>query len=286
MLSGVDNLSDFENRQQVPRPALFLHIQKTAGSSIVDLARLAYGSEEVVSHGDYLSASQKLTLDEVDNISIKGIRLPVPEGGASKYRHVSFVSGHFGFDFARPLLSERYSFTFLRNPVERVLSYYYFSLTRDPQEYEIYALAQSLTLDQFLTLGLEQPGVKACIWNNQAWQLASGYGNSKGRNILSYSVGEILELAIRHLDDFSYIGFAETFEEDRDHILKALGIVPPKEKIVSNANPGRPTARDLPTSTLKLLDELTHMDKELYKAAWQRKNSFFGKYIKRWLPFK
>ncbi len=72
-------------------------------------------------------------------------------------------------------------------------------------------------------LGLERPGVKACIWNNQAWQLANGYGNSNGRNILSFSPEEILELAISHLDDFFYIGFAESFEEDRDHILKALG---------------------------------------------------------------
>ncbi len=43
-----------KNKQSALKPAIFLHIQKTAGSSMVDLARLAYGSEEVVSHGDYL----------------------------------------------------------------------------------------------------------------------------------------------------------------------------------------------------------------------------------------
>lgn len=253
---------------------------------MVDLARLAYGSDAVVSHGDYLSGSPRLRLDEVDDISTKGERLPVPEGGVGKYRHASFVSRHFGFDFAKPLLSDRYSFTFLRNPVERVLSYYYFCLTRDTHEYEIYAVSQALTLDQFLMLGIERPALKACIWNNQAWQLADGYGNSKGQSILSFSPDEILELAIRHLDNFSYIGFAESFEEDRDYILKVLGLVPSKTKIVSNANPGRPTARDLPASTLELLAELTHLDRELYKVAWQRKPSFIEKHFKRWLPFK
>ena len=83
----------------------------------------------------------------------------------------------------------------------------------------------------------------------------------------------MLELAIRHLDEFSYIGFAETFEEDRDHVLKALGIVPPLEKIVSNANPERPTAKDLPPSTLKLLDELTQLDRAVYKEAWSQKEA-------------
>jgi len=260
-----------------------MHIQKTAGSSIVSLARPAYGLEQVLSHGDYLSDGQKLTLDKEDSISTKSRGLPVSENGAAKYRHVRFISGHFGFDFARPLLNERYSFTFLRDPIERVLSHYYFLLTRDPQQYKTYALAQTLTLDQFLMLGLEDPSIKTRIWNNQAWQLAHGYGNSNGRNISSFSPDEILELAIQHLDEFSYIGFAETFEEDRDHILKALGIALPLEKIVSNANPGRPTAKDLPPSTVKLLDELTHLDRALYTVAWHRKNSFIEKYFKRYL---
>jgi len=132
-------------------------------------------------------------------------------------------------------------------------------------------------------LGLERLSIKTRIWNNLTWQLAHGYGNSKGQDISSFSPEEMLELAIRHLDEFSYIGFAETFEEDRDHILKALGIVPPQEKIVSNANPGRPTVKDLPPSTLKLLDELTHLDRVLYEVAWSRKHSFFEKYFKRYL---
>ena len=263
-----------------------------------------------MSHGDYLSPTPEVAFEAFDEISGVGARLPVAEGVSGKYRDIAFVSGHFGFDFAKPLMSGRYSFTFLRDPIERILSYYYFCKTRDPKEYEIYRLVQELTLNQFLMLGLERPAIKSFIWNNQTLQLADGYGSSNKRNILSFSPEEILELAIRHLDDFSYIGFAETFEEDRDHILKALGIVPPPNKIVSNANPGRPTARDLPASTIKLLDELTHLDRALYKAAWQRKDSlslsdeltnidgelynvawqrkdsFFEKYFKRWLPFK
>jgi hypothetical protein len=269
-------LADYNDCRLSLKPALFLHIQKTAGSSIVDLARLSYGSDEVVSHGDYLSGWANKELDKIVNA-----RGQSPENFSDKL----FVSGHFGFDFARPLLRGRYSFTFLRDPLERILSYYYFCKTRDPKEYEIYALAQSMTIDQFLILGFKRPAVKACIWNNQAWQLANGYGNSNGRNILSFTPEEILELAIRHLDAFTYIGFTETFEKDRNHILKALGIIPPQEKIISNANPGRPTSRDLSIPTLKLLNELTQLDRALYEAAWRRKNSLFEKYLKKFLPF-
>jgi len=170
---------------------------------------------------------------------------------------------------------------FLRDPIERVLSYYYFCKSRDPKEFEIYALTQRVSLNEFLQMGLDAPAVKACIWNNQAWQLTHGYGNSDQRTILCFEPEEILDLATQHLDDFSHIGFAETFEDDRDMILAALGIAPPKDKIVSNANPGRPTSKDLPRSTMNLLEELTHLDRALYKEAWSRRDSFLKRLIRR-----
>jgi hypothetical protein len=251
-----------------------MHIQKTAGSSVVHLARSYYGNENVCSHGDHLEGFNEFPLKD---------KFFTQERIAAQFGHLPFISGHFGYDFAKPFMKDRFSFTFLRDPVERILSFYYFCKSRNPDEFSIYRLVQEVTLNEFLERGLNSPDVKACIWNNQAWQLANGYGNSNGRNILSIPPDEILYLAIQHLDEFSYIGFAETFEKDRDNILKALNIVPPKEKIVSNSNPGRPVARDLSASTLELLHELTHLDRSLYQEAWSRKKTFFGKYIRTWL---
>ena len=130
-------------------------------------------------------------------------------------------------------------------------------------------------------MGFKDPLVKDCIWNHQTWQLAHGWGNLKQRSVSCFEPDKILDLAIRHLEDFSYIGFTETFEDDRDKILAALGIIPPKEKIVSNANPGRPTSKDLPRSTVNLLEELTHLDRALYKEAWSRRDSFVKGRIKK-----
>jgi hypothetical protein len=247
------------------KPAVFLHIQKTAGSPIIHLARLSYGSDKVMSHGDYLKGDY-----------LRG-RLP------GDIKDSAFLSGHFGFDFARQIRENRYFFTFLRNPIERVLSFYYYCKSRDPREFKIYALTQEVSLDEFLQMGLKDPLVKDCIWNHQAWQLAHGWGNSEQRTISSFEPDEILDLAMRHLEDFSYIGFTETFEDDRDNILAALGIALPKEKVFSNANPGRPTWKDLPRSSLNLLEELTHLDSALYEEAWSRRDSFVKGRIKRWL---
>jgi hypothetical protein len=228
------------------------------------MIRESYENKNIISHGDYLDDWSEFPL--IDKSFDPGIT-------QNQFGHIPFISGHFGYDFTKQSLTNRFSFTFLRDPIERILSLYYFCRSRDPNQFRLYRLAQECTFDEFLYMGLTESEIKACIWNNQAWQLAHGYGNSNGKNISCFSSDEIQELAIRHLDEFSYIGFAETFEEDRDHVLKALGIVPPLEKIVSNANPGRPTAKDLPPSTVKLLDELTQLDRILYKEAWSQKEA-------------
>ncbi|NCC60280.1 MAG: hypothetical protein EOM12_04930 [Verrucomicrobiae bacterium] len=242
-------------------PCVFLHIQKTAGSTIVELARHSYGSDHVVSHGDYLVGCNDLDIDQI-----------VDARGCSPYdyKKIKFVSGHFGFNFALPLIRERYSFTILRNPVERILSYYFFCKKMNPSEFKIYSLVQKLSLNEFLMMGLNDSGVKACIWNNQAWQLANGYGHLNERKISSYTEDEIINASIDHLEKFSYIGFVETFEEDQNRILTDLGVRRPSKKMVLNSNPGRPRASDLPPSTIELLNELTRLDQILYHSAWEK----------------
>ena len=82
------------------RRALFLHTQKTAGTSIQAMARATYGEDAVCSHADYIALGQA--------------------GCAA----LPFVSGHFGYCFAQPLMQGRYCFTFLRDPIDRLVSLY------------------------------------------------------------------------------------------------------------------------------------------------------------------
>jgi hypothetical protein len=238
------------------KPAVFLHIQKTAGTTVVDLARSAYGNHNVMSHDDYVKG--------INYCPLVG-KFRVDEEVLHDFHKIPFLSGHFGYGFAKRYMPGRYSFTFLRNPIERILSFYYFCKGRDPKEFELYKLCQEVTLNQFLQRGLVDPEVKNFIWNNQVWQLAGGFGDMDTRPLSSFRGIELLELASKHIDEFSYVGFAETFDADRDRILKDLGIVPPETRIVSNANFGRPTYDDLPPSTKDLLLQLTELDRALYK---------------------
>jgi hypothetical protein len=244
------------------KPAIFLHIQKTAGTTIVELARSAYGDQNVISHGDYLKG--------IDYCPCTGV-VGVDEKLLDDFDNIPFLSGHFGYGFAKRYMPGRYSFTFLREPIERVLSFYYFCRGCDPKQYAHYKLSQQVTLDEFLQRGMVDPEIKNFIWNNQVWQLASGFGELKTRPLSAFKEIDLLELACEHLDEFSHVGFAETFEADRDHILRDLGIVPPEARVVLNANLGRPIYSDLPQSTKDLLFELTELDRVLYQKARLRK---------------
>lgn len=244
------------------KPVVFLHLQKTAGSTIVNVAKQFYGASNVVSHGDvFLDSNGLHKADE---------KFFQPEYMQSKFAKIPFISGHFGYDFAMQFMDNRYSFTFFRDPVERILSFYYFCKTRNPDQFKIYELAQRLSLDEFLKLGFTDPVIKNHIWNYQVSQIAVGWGTS---NSLVLKDEELLELAIQHLDKFSYIGFTETFDKDRDNILKDIGIIIPIGKFKSNANPGRPLFNDTSESSKKMLLELTELDRILYEKAWSKQNS-------------
>lgn len=224
------------------KKALFLHIQKTAGSSLVNLARKHY-RPSLISHGDFDGHSP------------------------NEFTNIKFVSGHFGYDFARSLIDDRYSFTFLRNPIERVLSFYYFHRTRKVNEFPITRIAQTLELDDFLALGLKDPYIKERIWNNQTWQLAHGYASDYSIN--DFSEDALMEKSIGNLKKFTHIGFVETFEQDIEEILPNLGIKYSNSKPITKINKtyNRLHINELPESSLTIINELTSLDVKLYKYA-------------------
>ena len=219
-----------------------MHTQKTAGTTMTEAVRRHYRND-MVSHGDYLKR---------DTASLK---------------KTTFISGHFGFEYSRQFMDGRYSFTFLRDPVERILSLYYFSRTRNPAEYPIYRAAHEMDLAGYLRAGFDREDIKAYLWNQQAWQLACGWNDPQQRQISNFTDEQILERAKAHLTEFHYIGFAESFAADSKAILANLN-VPARESLVpANVTPRRPRRNDLPAATIRLAEELTCLDAALYEHA-------------------
>ena len=222
-------------------PALFLHIQKTAGTAVVQMASSFYN--KFISHFDYHGHK--------------------PE----EFQHTGFVSGHFGYSYAQPLMKFRYSFTFLRDPGERVLSFYYYCRRSDPDEYGIYKLGREKSLDEFLDLGQDHQQVKPYIWNHQTWQLACGWYNPAGKNIMNYDQETMINEAKAHLAEFHHIGFVETLDEDMMTIWNGLGVKWSARIPTVNKGGPKPRVKDLPSSTRHRLRRITELDQILYDYA-------------------
>ncbi|MDR2893477.1 MAG: sulfotransferase family 2 domain-containing protein [Deltaproteobacteria bacterium] len=235
-------------------PTIFMHIQKTAGTSLVSHIRSHYGDKNVMSHADHLAGfteAERPTFFRAENIT-------------ARHNNIPFISGHFGYSFCSAFMKDRYSFTFLRDPAERILSSYYYYRSQPPELYHVYALAHEKSLEEFLQLGLTDPAIKGYIWNNQAWQLAHGYSNNNGRGLLKFSEDEISELALKNIKTFSFVGTMENFQRDFDIVLKALDIPLPKKILKENVGNNRPAVKDLPESTQELLRKLTAIEQPIY----------------------
>lgn len=190
------------------RRIVFLHIVKTAGTSVVGYFRRSLPRGQVFSHGDFMQYPQDLAL---------------PREVFDSHR---FLSGHFGYTQIAPYLDEAYSFTFLRDPVARVLSFYKFCLHEDMQRnFAVARAAAQLGLEGFL--GSDLPEVSEMLDNQQTWQLARMYWQADRRALRAMRDEELLDLAWEHLLRFSRVGLTETFEQDFAAVLADLGMPHP-----------------------------------------------------------
>jgi hypothetical protein len=233
--------------EKKPVPALFLHIRKTGGTSIVRQAIGHYGYENVCNHGDYMGKSP------------------------GDFKHLPFVSGHFGFDYARELMAGRFSFTFLRNPIERILSLYSFCRVQDPEEFPIYRAAATHDLDGFLQAADSDALVRSYIRDSQVWCLASGPGYGECASD-ALPPEKMFEQALTNTEQLSFIGFTETFDDDARRIMRALNMNLIDTIRKDNVTRDKIAVADLPDRTIRLLEELTQWDQKLYEALWRRRS--------------
>ena len=206
---------------------VFLHIQKTAGTSIQNHLNDCFGHKEFYrEHSDSLHIFSPAELSAYD-----------------------VFAGHFNYDSLRFIPRRKLSiFTFLREPRQRLYSLYHFLRAHEPGHPSFvsethctsqngFQLANQLMIEEFF----ENPQIRkeSGFWNHMCWAVMGQRQWLEWMSLLSgekdeITVADILDSTIRpaiiqRLREFMFIGLQEDFDRSVQALFRLMEKQPPAE---------------------------------------------------------
>lgn len=234
-------------------PVLFVHIPKTAGTSLRSLLQTRF--------------DRSVILDINDNWQDWEQRL-------ARVNASELVTGHVGYGISNAFERRPRIVTFLRDPIDRAVSTYYFLRQRSDDSYARYtesserarasSLARGCSLLEFITS--ESKTAAAHLGNVQTWYLSSqGIRRGRYRDVCV----EDVEIAQRNLERCTSFGLVERSDESVNMISRSLGWAPFASLPHANQTQNRLAVSNLDQATKDALHEFTKLDRQLYCFARQ-----------------
>lgn len=227
----------------LPDRIVHVHIPKTAGSTLNKAFRQAYGN-----------------------------RLRIyPEAFEARYSRdglagYNFFTGHIGFTTAREIGGDL--ITILRDPVDRIISWYFFMRQLYSSGKEV-THKSSLTirydLDQFLQIR-DEPLLEQALHNAMTWQIAHSGRLNRRRELLDAGISdtELVHVAVNNLKKFMIVGLQTDLAGLSEAIRKRYNANISMDPINVTAN--RPALVDIPFKTLERIEWWVNLDVILYRA--------------------
>ena len=223
---------------------IFLHLPKTAGSTLLRIIEQQYNSDAVL---------------ELYTSSFGEELKSIPRGQLAEKR---LITGHFYFGVHTHIPGPATYITLLRDPIDRIISHYYF-VQRNPTHY-LYASTREMNLQEY---------VKFCDRaepNNDQTRLLAGidYASNSGN-----CSPEMLPVAKQNLrEHFTVAGITEEFDRSMLLMKRIFGWKTPFY-VKQNVTRQRPSKEQISKETLRVIQEFNDLDIELYhhgKALFQQ----------------
>ena len=227
---------------------IFLHVPKAAGSTFYKIIERQYKPNSI------FSIDGQRVRESIDEFK----KLPV-----AQREEIRVLKGHMYFGLHELLPQPSTYITILRDPVERIISHYYYVL-RSPNHY-LYnkVTSQHMSLKDYVCSGISTE------LDNGQTRLLSGLEQTVfGWEECSTKV---LELAKQNIKNhFAVVGLSERFDETLILLQKAFAYKIPFY-VQENVTKNRPLKENISQDTLKFIEKYNELDIELYKYA---KNNF------------
>jgi hypothetical protein len=224
--SSHERLSKLKEEQELPHPALsydtrtfvFLHVQKTAGTSLQNMLVEAFGGSNVYrEHADVLHLHSPAEL--------------------ARY---SVFAGHFNYDSLAFIPRRKLNvITLVREPKQRLLSLYSFWRAHEPDApgfHERMRLANELDIETFYKS--DQISHRRDTWNHMTWCVMGDRQWKQWRLLLAGVAQEERQEALEgfraalraRLREFCFVGLQEEFAESCRLLFRTLGRACPKPR--------------------------------------------------------
>jgi hypothetical protein len=220
---------------------IFLHIPKTAGTTLMSILDRQYKPGAIFStYGNAQEAVDKFkTFSESQRMNIRVLK------------------GHIPFGVHTFLPQPSHYFTILRDPIDRIISHYYFVLETTSHYLHDRVTSQNMTLKDYVSNGI------ATRLDNGQTRIISGVGDTVGFGQCS---PEMLETAKKHLRGMPVVGLSERFDETVILLKRNLGWKLPFY-MKANVTKNRPGREDISKDTIAVIERYNELDFELYKYA-------------------
>jgi len=215
------------------RVVIFVHVPRTAGTTLARILTRQYPASGVLRLYESWFGEELAGLPTADIDRLRA------------------VLSHFYFGAHIFVPRQCAYITLLRDPIERVISHYYY--VRQSAAHEFHESARKLNLREFL---------EYCSDDDQTRQMAGKCGVPHLRT----DPDEMLETAKRNLSDFAAVGITEDFDRSVILMKRVLGWNYPFYTS-QNITQDRPRKEELPQESLDAAREHNQLDLELYRYA-------------------
>ncbi|HEY1288709.1 MAG TPA: sulfotransferase family 2 domain-containing protein [Burkholderiales bacterium] len=243
-----------DSRRDPGRLIAFLHIPKTAGTTLNSVLAREYGpdeSYEIMMRGmAWILPEQPIIRRRLLSFS-KVLRLRT---AVRTHPRLRLVHGHFDLSIARHLPADTRFFTLLRDPVERAISHYYHYRRRAIDR--LHPVAMRATLAEWVSAcGLVE------MDNGQTRRLAGEMNLACGR-----VTPAMLERAASRLAKFAVVGLTERFDQSLALLQRAFGWGA-RPGLPENVGEDRPGRAEVGEEALRAIERCNRFDLELYRFA-------------------
>jgi hypothetical protein len=226
-----------------PRCLIFLHLPKTAGSTLTTVLR--WQSRRFGPEGMLRLTSVEEGFAELDRLSPEQlIRLRV-------------LMGHFPYGVHEHLPMPSRYITMIRDPVKRVVSVYRFVLSRPAHPVHGIVTSSSMTLDEYVTSGVHSRQVENALTR----QLA-GIAEEDDEELTDRH----LQAATANLQSFLAVGLTERFDESLILFKRILGWSTPFY-FSRNVSRAGPSPVGVSSDVLERIAERNALDLQIYELA-------------------